>query len=403
MYKRKCHKKLYSIPKIALVMILLIAMSVPTSAAFAADNTTGGLILDDYEGYWSFSDYGTQGGAFFVDAFPKKMTVRTGDEIHLSSNVTFPSGQKEYLYDCEIEISDESVLTEADSIGGFAFRAVKQGVAVLKVVEIELVHSNLGYEHVEIGTPNYVEITVIDRKSLVSDNANVLPQVKSGIGRRTPYVYCDRVDVGFKPTNLSGHLDDTIFELWRSKEKNGTYKKVASATINELRDAETDYWETSIGGELSNGKYYFTDRKKVKADTAYYYKIRSRFSYANVYSEFSEPQKYWTAPKPIWKVSYSKSSKRSSWKKQKKAAGYVYWIEVDGAWKWNSSYTDIYRDSFYLGYRTTKTYSKRGAKAAYVTPYKKHGDYYYMDWQPMTKYKSTLEDPEYQGDKVSKS
>lgn len=395
-------KKLFAL---ALIFVMLVSTCVVYAEEETTENPADNLILDDYEGYWRFSGYGSQGGIFWIEAFPEKMSIRTGDRIYLSTDAKFCDGTSEHLFDCKAESSDETIFTvdgakSSETAKDKYIEAVNPGVATLKIVHTDIVHENGSYYYVEDKAPHYVEITVLDRKTLASDNATVISQVKSGLDNCTPYVYSNKVEVAFKPTNPVGHLNDTIFELWRSTSKNGKYKKVASATLLELREAYDDYNGYGLGGQIDDDTYYLMDHKKVKANTKYYYKIRSRYTYADAYSEFSNVKIYWTAPKTKYNISYNKSLGRYSWKKVKNVSGYVYWVDVEGSLKWNTSYTDVYHETLEFGYRTTKTYAKKGLKVSSVSPYRKHGDYYYMDNHALTKYKSNLEDWEYQGDKV---
>lgn len=391
-------KKLFAL---ALIFVMLVSTCVVYAEEETTENPADNLILDDYSGYWTFYEYDN---CFSMYRFPEKMTIRTGDEISLSLEVGLPGAGREWLDYYSLESNDENILTidgkkSVDNARDTKIKARKPGVATLKFVRIEQEcddsdnYYNAYYTY-------YVQITVIDKKdwlrTMTPNKAKVISQVNSGSLGYKPYVYSNKVEVGFKPLGSEGR-EKVTYELWRSTQKDGTYEKVAAATVTELNQAEM--YGYSTGGTLDDGEYYLVDKKNVKANTKYYYKIRSRFTEGDVYVDSPNIEIYWTAPKVKTRIGYSKSLKRYAWKKVKGVAGYVYWVGEDGDREliWNSTFSHYTYTGGYDGYRTTKTYAKKGVTVLSVSPYTKHGKYYYMANHPLTKNKSNLTDIEYLG------
>lgn len=157
-------------------------------------------------------------------------------------------------------------------------------------------------------------------------------------------------------------------QIWRATKQNGKYKLIKTLGSNKI------------------GYDPAYEDKKLKPNTAYYYKVRARCAGEKTWGSFSKPVKYWTAPKH--KVAGKRTSGRMvTWKKTKGAKGYivtdsyvkklgynVFWQKV----MWGSDVTKT----------TTKTkwkLRKAGGWVDSIIPYAKHGKYYYAHGKAVVK------------------
>ncbi len=195
------------------------------------------------------------------------------------------------------------------------------------------------------------------------------------------------------------------YEIYRSNKKNTGFTKVGSVKIKKSTNS-TPYVNGSMSGSMSllDETYTYVDKKKVKQNKQYYYKIRARYcdpysSHSEEWSDFTKVQSYWTAlkcPKNN-KIRYTLSGK-DVWPKAKGAVSYVYNANAIVRRGYNifgkpilSSWTDtiVAKKN-----KVTIHKVKAGVKInnlSGVCPITKHGKYYYAEgYLPQKKLKSYI-------------
>lgn len=162
--------------------------------------------------------------------------------------------------------------------------------------------------------------------------------------------------------------DVSQIQVWRSTKKNGKYKLIKTLGPKQL------------------GCYPAFEDKRLKANTAYYYKVRARCSGEKTWGAFSKPVKYWTAPKR--KVAGKKvNGQKVTWRRAKGVKGYI----VTDTYVKKLGY-NVFGQKVMWGSSVTRTTSKTKWKLRKasgwvdsITPYAKHGKYYYAHGKPVVK------------------
>ena len=194
-------------------------------------------------------------------------------------------------------------------------------------------------------------------------------------------VYYDGIDVCF------GIIKDEYveYQIYRSTSPNKNFKKIKTVRVKDY-GSFYDWYQDDY--------YYLFKDKKVKSNKKYYYKVRARYynkENSNKWSAFTKAKAYWTAPKPVKNFKYNKKTRKLTIPKVKNVAGYVYDVHSSrrlgynifgGAVLWIEDATRITKKRNI----TVKILDTKSAyqTVEYVTPYAKHGKYYYMnDKKPM--------------------
>lgn len=144
-------------------------------------------------------------------------------------------------------------------------------------------------------------------------------------------------------------------------------------------------------GYEPGSKVYFSDSKKLKQNTKYYYKIRVKYieeEFDNSWSEWSKTVAYWTTPKPIKdsKVKYKKSTRKVTIPKQpKKVTGYLYCVGASRHVGYNIFGQEIRYRSGARRITTKRIFKVKNIDGMRISviydvvPYVKHGKYYYVN------------------------
>ena len=195
------------------------------------------------------------------------------------------------------------------------------------------------------------------------------------IRKQTDLKYCnldsDSIEVGIDiPKELKLYYDVL---LYRSTKKKGGYKLV-----------KRKFFEYDI---IDKEDLFIKD-KGLKPNTKYYYKICIEIENEEgktFHSALSKPKSYWTACAPIPKknIKLNKSAGHLSWSKVKGADGYIYDVKTDYPLGRNIWGAVVYKNCHEINYTTSNSVSKKleghnisGFNKVY--PYTKHGKYYYV-------------------------
>lgn len=312
--------------------------------------------------------------------------VPLGNYLDLSpfvSRKSVPNGAEKRSLSCSTENTDIACasIDWPSDIGVFA---KKRGSTVFIIKDSNGVAQKI---NINVVPASYPKPKLTSKQGEAFDNRIVLDLSKAkGLGSGV-----------FDAKKKEDYIDEV--EIWRATSKSGKYKRIGSVFADKY-----------IGFAARE----FVD-KKLRPNKKYWYKIRVHY---DVYPEgdwnytdwgpFSKPVSYWTAPSH--KVKFL-SGKRGfvRWKKVKGVKGYVVTERCteraqrrvylyDKRWRITSGYVTTTKKMVVRNakWKMSAYDKKRGMKVVGVSPYVKHGKYYYAHGQKVVrsvnKYKGTTYD-----------